>query len=108
VENFHVYPDPRARFADPTNPDRPPMPPDDPAAWDLSPHPQKPPKETGVRQVEGLGYLDYLAACTAQNRVEETAKTEPVRSGAVETAEPPVRRLPRWSTPTFITPSAVV
>src|SRR5262245_26153979 len=38
IEQFHVYPDPRARFADPNNPDRPPMPPDDPAAWELAPH----------------------------------------------------------------------
>src|SRR5215469_15895180 len=44
IEQFHVYPDPRARFADPTNPDRPPMPPDDPAAYCLSPHPQRPGK----------------------------------------------------------------
>src|SRR5262245_32712489 len=44
VEQFQVYPDERARFADPTNPDRPPMPPDDPAAFDLNPNPQKPGK----------------------------------------------------------------
>ena len=37
IENYHVYPDPRARFADPSNPDRPPMPPDDPAAKMLAP-----------------------------------------------------------------------
>src|SRR6266481_1332584 len=42
IEQWHVYPDPRARFADPTNPDRPPMPPDDEAAYALSPHPQRP------------------------------------------------------------------
>ena len=42
IDQYHVYPDPRARFADPTNADCPPMPPDDPAAWELSPHPQKP------------------------------------------------------------------
>src|SRR5215204_1188162 len=41
------YPDPRARFADPSNPDRPPMPPDDPAAKALSPCPQKPRKAGG-------------------------------------------------------------
>src|SRR5438876_1015143 len=44
IREFHVYPDPRARFADPTNPDRPPMPPDDPASYDMSPHAQKPGK----------------------------------------------------------------
>jgi len=32
IQQYHVYPDPRARFADPNDPDRPPMPPDDPAA----------------------------------------------------------------------------
>src|SRR4051812_18733403 len=44
IANFNVYPNPLARYADPTNPDRPPMPPDDPAAHDLSPNPQRPPK----------------------------------------------------------------
>ncbi len=32
VDHLSVYGDPRARFYDPFNPDRPPMPPDDPAA----------------------------------------------------------------------------
>src|SRR5437764_14061513 len=41
IENWHVYPDPQARFADPSNPDCPPKPPDDPGAYDLSPNPQK-------------------------------------------------------------------
>src|SRR5438093_4881114 len=52
IEQFHVHPDPRARCADPTDPDRPTMPPDDPAARDLSPNPQKPGK-AGVARVEG-------------------------------------------------------
>src|SRR4051794_28157726 len=60
IEQFHVEPDPRARFADPTNPDRPPMPPDDPAAWALSPKPQKPGK-AGIDFVQGQGFLDLLA-----------------------------------------------
>ena len=42
LADYYVYPHPLSRFADPTDPDRPPMPPDDPAAWDLSPHPQRP------------------------------------------------------------------
>src|SRR5918911_5612520 len=42
IENWHVYPDPRARFADPSDPDHPPLPPDDPAAQYLSPNPQRP------------------------------------------------------------------
>src|SRR5437660_3724579 len=41
IQHWHVYADPRARFADPTDPDRPPKPPDDPAAYDLSPNPQR-------------------------------------------------------------------
>src|SRR5437879_5657108 len=60
IEEFHVYPDPRSRFADPTNPDRPPMPPDDPATHSLSPNPQKPGK-AGTGRVEGSGYLELLA-----------------------------------------------
>ena len=61
IEQYHVYPDPRARFADPMDPDHPPMPPDDEASWSLSPHPQKPGK-AGVALVGGTGYLDLLAA----------------------------------------------
>jgi hypothetical protein len=75
LEQFHVYPDPRARFADPTNPDRPPMPPDDPAAWDLSPHPQQP-GHAGVRKIEGTGYLEMLKAWDGANRAERQARWE--------------------------------
>src|SRR5579862_4591183 len=57
IEQYHVYPDPRARFANPNNPDRPPMPPDDPTAWKQSPHPQQP-GHKGVGTDEGTGYLD--------------------------------------------------
>jgi len=70
VEEWHVYPDPRARFADTTNPDRPPMPPDDPAARDLSPNPQKPGK-AGIEAIQGVGWLDVLAAWDAENRASE-------------------------------------
>ncbi len=35
LEYFNVYTDKRSRMFDPTNPDRPPMPPDDPAAHSL-------------------------------------------------------------------------
>src|SRR2546421_3885431 len=73
IEDFHVYPDARARFADPTNPDRPPMPPDDPAAHDLSPTPQKPGK-AGVALVEGQGYLHLLAAWDEENRAARAGK----------------------------------
>lgn len=69
IEQFHVYPDPRSRFADHTNPDRPPMPPDDPAAYDLAPRSQRPGK-AGVARIEGTGYLDLLAHWDSLNRAE--------------------------------------
>ena len=47
VQNWHVYPDPRSRFADPYSPDHPPYPPDDYAARLLSPNPQRPGKKSG-------------------------------------------------------------
>src|SRR3984893_5765760 len=76
IEDSHVYPDPRARFADPTNPDRPPMPPDDPAAFDLSPNPQNPGK-SGVGQVQGGGYLDLLAKWDDENRAQDPETKQP-------------------------------
>jgi hypothetical protein len=81
IEQWHVYPDPRARFADPSNPDRPPMPPDDPAAQYLSPNPQRPGK-AGVGSFEGTGYFDLLAAWDAMNRASQTPKLVPVSGEA--------------------------
>lgn len=90
IEQYHVYPDPRSRFADPTNPDRPPMPPDDPAAKLLSPNPQRP-KHAGIDRVEGTGYFDLLAAWDAQNRqkLAEKAKDNggPLPAAAQHNAE---------------------
>ncbi len=86
IEDFHVYPDPRARFADPTNPDRPPMPPDDPAACEQSPHPQKP-GHAGVARVRGVGYLDLLAKWDGENRAEAAAARSRTE-GAEKRAEP--------------------
>src|SRR5205823_6426988 len=74
IKNWHVYPDPLARFADPSNPDCPPKPPDDPAAYDLSPNPQKPGK-AGVARIEGTGYLELIARWDRENR-ERAAKEE--------------------------------
>jgi hypothetical protein len=85
IEDWHVYPDGRARFADPTNPDRPPMPPDDPAARALSPNPQRPGK-AGVALIEGTGYLDLLAAWDSMNRAEAAPALPPV-SGGVQPAQ---------------------
>lgn len=85
IEEYHLPPDPRARFADPNNVDRPPMPPDDPAAQRLSPNPQKPGK-AGVGNPEGLGYLQLLAAWDAQNRNERPP--EPKKEGGATIAGP--------------------
>lgn len=68
IENWHVYPDPRARFADLSNPDRPPYPPDDYAAYRLSPNPQSPKKKWGVGRVDGEGYLTIMQQWDCENR----------------------------------------
>ena len=73
IENWHVYPDPRARFADPTDPDHPPKPPDDPAAYDLAPNPQKPGK-SGIQRIEGTGYLDLIAKWDRENREKQAQR----------------------------------
>ncbi len=92
IEQYHVYPDPRARFADDSNPDCPPMPPDDPAAQDLSPNPQKPGKG-GVGLVTGQGYMDLLAQWNAENRAEAAATAEQMKAkekpGPAEQLPPP-------------------
>jgi hypothetical protein len=84
IDNWHVYPDPRARFGDPSDPDHPPKPPDDPAAYDLSPNPQKPGK-AGVARVEGTGYLELIAQWDKENR-ERIAREEAEEKK--KTAEP--------------------
>jgi hypothetical protein len=76
IEQFHIYPDPRARFADTTDPDHPPMPPDDPATWEQSPHPQKPGK-CGTALVGGTGYIDLLEAWDKENRSQPAPATGP-------------------------------
>lgn len=73
VQNWHVYPDPRARFADPSNPDFPPYPPDDYAAKVLSPNPQRPGRG-GAGRHEGDGWLKQLTEWDAQNRAEDDAQ----------------------------------
>ena len=73
VKNWHVYPDPRARFADPFNPDRPPYPPDDYAARVMSPNPQHPHKKSGVGRVDGDGYMHLLEQWDAENRAQDPA-----------------------------------
>jgi hypothetical protein len=73
VENWHAYPDPRARFADPSCPDFPPYPPDDYYAHLTSPTPQRPGRG-GAGRVEGEVYLAEIAAWDAQNRAEDAAE----------------------------------
>jgi hypothetical protein len=74
IENWHIYADPRARFADNTDPDRPPKPPDDPASYDMAPNPQRPGK-SGVARIEGSGYLELMTQWDKENR-ERRAKEE--------------------------------
>ncbi|HMO34522.1 MAG TPA: hypothetical protein PKA06_00630 [Gemmatales bacterium] len=71
--NYWVYPHPLSRFADADSPDKPAMPPDDPAAWFTAPKPQKPSR---VGFNEGTGYLEMLAQFDALNRAEEAEITE--------------------------------
>src|SRR5262245_29049065 len=98
IQQFHIYPDPRARFADPTNPDRTPVPPDDPAAFDLSPRPQRP-GHAGVARVEGTGYLELLATWDAENRAKR--KTEPASQPGYGPGDSsrPAERLPTPAQP---------
>jgi hypothetical protein len=77
IEQWHVYPDPRSRYADPNNPDHPPMPPDDPAAFALSPHPQAPTKP-GVGTIQGTAWLEMVTAWDDANRAER--KSEEARN----------------------------
>ncbi|MCE9531178.1 MAG: TolC family protein, partial [Planctomycetes bacterium] len=73
IEAWHIYPDPRSRFADVSNPDRPPKPPDDLASYLLSPDPQpRGPKKTAL--MEGNGYMPYLEAWDAENRAKRAAR----------------------------------
>lgn len=93
IENWHVFPDPLARFAMVGDPDRPAMPPDDPAAYKLSPNPQHIPC-AGIERQEGTGYLDLIAMWDQENRAknaqeekEEREKEE--KDNNEEKKEPP-------------------
>jgi hypothetical protein len=85
IENWHVYPDPLARFADPANPDRPPMPFDDPGAQNLSPNPQRP-GHAGYGDSEGTGYLDLIRTWDVINRQDPDANLKPA---PISSALPP-------------------
>lgn len=86
LSDYFVWPHPLSRFADPTDWNRPPMPPDDPAAWDLSPHPQRP-IFRGHAYWQGTGYLDLMAKWDKENRArhdEEQKKKTPVEEEGEE------------------------
>jgi Outer membrane efflux protein len=83
VQGWHVYPDPRARFAEfDKSPDHPKKPPDDPAAAALSPDPQPLRSKfcSGPDQ-EGMGYLEFIRQCDQQNRTVR-AQAEDARPAA--------------------------
>jgi hypothetical protein len=88
IENWHVYPDPLARFADPSNPDRPPMPFDDPATQRLSPNPQRP-GSAGCGDTEGTGYLELIKTWDAINRsnADGAAPPQPMSSALPPAAQ---------------------
>lgn len=97
VKSWNVYPDPRSRYADPNNPDRPPYPPDDYAARVLSPNPQHPTNKTGVGRVDGDGYLKMLEEWNSLNRTEDPANARgvpPDSVGGLIMAQPEIERLP--------------
>jgi hypothetical protein len=97
IENWHLYPDPRARFATPVDPDHPPKPPDDPAAYDLSPNPQKPGKR-GVARIEGNGYLELIAQWDQENR-QKLAEEEAKEQREKTEPPPPAEEQPRKAEP---------
>lgn len=114
IENYNgAYPDARARFSDPTNPDRPPMPPDDPAAKMLGPNPQKP-RHAGIGSFEGTGYLDLLASWDALNRdparpaqdngpIQQAAFRQPAAHDGQQVDQLPPPRLVEENRPFLIT-----
>ncbi|HZV03603.1 MAG TPA: hypothetical protein VE999_00805 [Gemmataceae bacterium] len=73
INDYYVYPHPLSRFADPTDPDRPPMPPDDPAAWDMAPHPQRPWLK-GYKYWQGTGYIELMRRWDTENRAKQEAQ----------------------------------
>lgn len=93
VENWHAYPDPRARYADLSNPDRPTFPPDDFASYRLSPNPQNPTKKVGVGRVDGDGYLKVMAAWDIDNQVQASLERANEKN-PVTPATPAAEKLP--------------
>src|SRR5262245_46475481 len=78
IEFLHVYPNPRSRFTNWTNTDRPPMPTDDVAAKTLPPNQQKA-GHKGVAYIEGTGYLQVLEQWDQENRLLEAERKKKVK-----------------------------
>jgi hypothetical protein len=90
---YSVYPDPRSRFGDQERWDRPPMPPDDPAAKLLSPNPQRPPHHAGVAYTESWGYMRLLEQWDEQNRADEGKRKTVKRLDPYEGVSPKEKKL---------------
>jgi hypothetical protein len=91
VPDHYVYPHPLARFADPTNPDFPPMPPDDPAAWLLSPKPQK---AKQIVYLEGDGYYQLMTSWDVENRARLKAAGREIKPVEKPAEQPGPHELP--------------
>ena len=74
-KNWHVYADPRSRFAQSPFPDYPPFPGDDDAAYELSPNPQRPGRG-GAGRIENDEYVKIICAWDAMNRAEDAAEAK--------------------------------
>lgn len=82
IENWHVYPDARARFADPDKPDNPAYPPDNYPDWLLAPNPQRPNNKSGTGRHEGTEYLHWIERWDAENRAKEETQDSPAEQTA--------------------------
>jgi hypothetical protein len=109
---FTIDPPAMSRFADYSDPDRPPAPPDDPAAEALSPVPQKPHYRLIV-PMEGTGYLDLLESGPRYEPLpEDPTKPDPSTDLPAIPAEvvppatgaPPFAPTPEDSTPLNLPP----
>jgi hypothetical protein len=90
---YSVYPDPRSRFGDREQWDRPPMPPDDPMTKLLSPNPQRPPHHQGVAYTESWGYMRLLETWDEENRVAEGKRKKVKRLDPYEGVPPKEKKL---------------
>jgi hypothetical protein len=72
--SFSIETDPRARFYDPANPDRPPLPPDDPAAAELM---RCVDGKKGYPRWEQYGRIDYLESPEWREHLAEYCEITP-------------------------------